>query len=151
MDTTQATQPYAHATGNVALNNNTSWTAQAGTLELAFGNAATTAVDAEEAFAFGTTVESYNELLLIPSTSYDYNVTFTVELLVSNTVVATYNHTATATFAPAAGTCYDIKAVINAQNIDPNHAQEPIEFTVATLPGWGNATDVNATVNTNKN
>lgn len=142
----------AHATGNVALNNNTSWTAQAGTLALAFGNAATTAVDAEEAFAFGATVESYNERLLIPgAVTNGYNVTFAVELLVGNQVVKTYNHTATVTFAPEAGKCYDIKAVINAQNIDPNHAQEPIEFTVAALPGWGNATDVNATVNNNKN
>ena len=136
----------AHATGKVALNSSaTAWTDQAETLSLAFGNAAVASASAEEPYAFNTTVESYNELLLIPgAVTGGYNVTFTVDLLVSNTLVKSYEHTATVDFAPVAGTCYDIKAVINAENIDPNHAQEPIEFTVSTLPGWGDATEVEA-------
>ena len=140
----------AYKTGNVALDANTAWSAQAGTLELAFGNAATTAVDADEAYAFKTTVETYNELLLIPgAVTNGYNVTFTVELLVSGTVVKTYDHTATVDFTPEAGKCYDIKAVINAENIDPENEQEPIEFTVSTINGWGDPNDVNATINNN--
>ena len=73
-----------------------------------------------------------------------YNVTFNVVLLVSGQEIDTYEHTVTATFAPQPGNSYDIKAVINATNIDPEHAQEPIEFTVNELPDWGTATGVNA-------
>ena len=141
-----------HKTANVVLDNATAWSnhAAANDFTLSFGMATDdeSTKDAKEnvevAYAYGKVYESQNECFLIPSTSYDYDVTFTVELLVSNQVVATYDHAVTATFAPAPGTCYDIKAVINAENIDPNHAQEPIEFTVSTLPGWGDATEVEA-------
>jgi hypothetical protein len=141
-----------HKTANVVLTAATAWDTQATAddFTLAFGMATDdeSTTDAKEnvevAYAYGKVYESQNERFLIPSTSYDYDVTFTVELLVSNKVVATYNHEVTATFAPAAGTCYDIKAVINAENIDPNHAQEPIEFTVNALPEWGTASNVDA-------
>lgn len=140
-----------HKTANVVLTDVTVWSdnAAANNFTLAFGMATDAeATDAKEnaevAYAYGATYESQNELFLIPSTSHAYNVTFTVELLVSGKTVATYNHTVTATFAPAPGNSYDIKAVINAENIDPNHAQEPIEFTVSTLPDWGTATGVDA-------
>lgn len=140
----------AYATGNVVLTDTTAWSTQSGTLELTFGNAVAdgaTSTDAP-AFAYNTTLESYNELFMIPGNgpatvtvdSEDkkcYTVTFIVDLLVSNSVVKSYNHTIKAVFAPEAGKSYDLKATINAENIDPNHAQEPIEFTVNTLPGWG--------------
>ena len=144
-----------HKTATVVLDANTVWSAHAvaNDFTLSFGMAtddeATTDAkeDAEVAYAYGATYESQNELFLIPSSeSYAYNVTFTVELLVSNTVVATYNHTATATFAPEAGKAYDIKTVINAENIDPEHEQEPIEFTVNALPDWGDSNGVDAAV-----
>ena len=141
-----------HKTANVVLTGETAWTgnATADGFTLAFGMAtddeATT--DAKEnvdvAYGFGATYESQKELFLIPSTTYSYNVTFNVDLLVSGTLVKTYAHTVTAKFAPAAGSSYDIKAVINASNIDPNKEQEPIEFTVSTLPGWGTANNVDA-------
>lgn len=140
----------AYKTGNVVLNNNTVWSDQTGTLELSFGNAATTAVDAEEAYEYNKTVESYNELFMIPGagpTEVDskktYTVTFTVDLLVSGTVVKSYEHTINAEFAPEAGKSYDLKATIDAENIDPDHAQEPIEFTVNALPDWGTTNDQN--------
>ena len=140
-----------HKTANVVLTGETAWTgnATADGFTLAFGmatdNEATDAKENDEvAIVYGKTYESQNERFLIPSTSYAYNVTFTVELLVSGTTVATYNHTVTATFAPEAGNSYDIKAVINASNIDPNHAQEPIEFTVSPLSDWGTANNVDA-------
>lgn len=146
-----------HKTANVVLDANTAWSgnAAADDFTLAFGMAtdaeATAGVkeNQEVDYAYGATYESQNELFLIPSTSYAYNVTFTVELLVSKTVVATYNHTASVTFAPVAGNAYDIKTVINAKNIDPNNEQEPIEFTVNTLPEWGNATGVDSVVENN--
>ena len=133
-----------HKTANVVLTAATAWDglATATDFTLGFGMATDDeATDAHEndevAYVCGKTYESQKELFLIPSaTAYEYNVTFTVELLVSNSVVATYNHTATVEFAPAAGIAYDIKTAITPENIDPQHKQEPIEFTVNTLPGW---------------
>ena len=140
-----------HKTATVVLTAATAWSNQtADDLVLEFGMAtddeATTDVkeNAEVDYAFGKTYESQNERFLIPSDSYPYNVTFDVELLVSGQPIDTYEHTVTANFAPVAGNSYDIKAVINATNIDPEHAQEPIEFTVNPLPDWGTAAGVNA-------
>ncbi len=134
----------AYKTGNVALTSaSTAWSSQAGTLELNFGAAVADATDTEaDAYAYNETLESYNELLLIPGAVTDgYNVTFKVDLLVSDQKIKTYEHTAKVNFAPAPGTCYDIKAVINAENIDPGQAQEPIEFSVTTINGWANPAD----------
>lgn len=140
-----------HKTATVVLNADTDWSghATAAEFKLAFGMATddeTTAdkENVEVAYAFGKTYESQNELFLIPSDTYEYTVTFNVELLVSGSVVKTYAHTVTAEFAPAPGNSYDIKAVINAENIDPANEQEPIEFTVNTLPVWGTANNVDA-------
>ena len=142
-----------HKTADVVLTAATTWSnhATAADFKLAFGMAtddeATDDVkeNVEVAYAFGKTYESQNERFLIPSaTACEYEVTFNVELLVSGSVVKTYAHSVTAEFAPAAGNSYDIKAVINAENIDPANEQEPIEFTVSTLPGWGDANDVDA-------
>ena len=142
----------AYAQGSVALTSTTTeWTGHNGTVVLDFGMA----TDAEEtadkekvevAYAYNKTYESQNELFLIPGAmpTDGYKVTFDVDLLVSGTSVKVFNHTVYAKFTPAVGNAYDIKAVINAENIDPDHAQEPIEFTVNTIPGWGEATDVNA-------
>ena len=142
-----------HKTATVVLTAATAWSshATAADFKLAFGMAtddeATADVkeNAEVAYGFGAIYESQNERFLIPSaTDYEYEVTFNVELLVSGSVVKTYAHTVKAEFAPAPGNSYDIKAVINAENIDPANEQEPIEFTVSTLPGWGDANNVDA-------
>lgn len=153
----------AFTTGTVALKQTTAkWSGHATpSLELEFGmatdNEATTDVaeDTEVAYDFGKTYESQNELFLIPNavptntvdhtdetgnttqtTVNGYKVTFNVVLLVSNQEIDTYSHTAYVDFTPAPGCCYDIKAVINPENIDPEHDQEPIEFTVNVLPSW---------------
>ena len=98
-------------------------------------------------YAFGKTVESHSERLLIPG-SKEWNISFVVDLLVSHEVIKTYSHTAKATIDLKPGMSYDIKAVITAENIDPAHAQEPIEFT-ATMTDWTDATTENgATVDT---
>lgn len=142
----------AYETGSVVLTDATAWSAQAGALELAFGNAVADDADSTDAlaFAYNTTLESYNELFMIPGAGpaevdgkKTYTVTFTVDLIVSGTVVKTYEHTINAVFAPEAGKSYDLKATINAENIDPEHAQEPIEFTVNALPGWDTTNDQN--------
>ena len=142
----------AYAQGSVALTSAaTDWTGHNGNVELDFGMA----TDAEEtadkenvevAYAYNKTYESQNELFLIPGAmpTDGYKVTFDVDLLVGGTSVKVFKHTVYAEFTPAVGNAYDIKAVINAENIDPDHAQEPIEFTVNTLPGWGNTNNVDA-------
>ena len=140
------------------------------TLVLDFGNAsdAEATTDAKEsaevAYAYGATYESLNERFLIPGTApsvtYEdknnadvtvnaYKVTFKVDLLVNNTLVKTYNHTAYAQFAPVAGNSYDIKTVINADNIDPENKQEPIQFTVTRIDDWD--TDYNDGANGDNN
>ena len=146
-----------HKTATAVLTGETAWSGLAtdSDFTLEFGDA----TDREDTnanvndYAFGSIYESLNELFLIPSAAYEYTVTFTAELYINGTQIDVdkntegvqgYNHTAKVTFAPAAGNAYDIKAVINASNIDPNNEQEPIEFTVATLPGWDTTNDVEA-------
>ena len=133
----------AYKTATATLGAATEWSAQDGTLTLNFGNAAVTAVNAEEAFGYTKTVESYNELLLIPGAGptevkgkKTYTIMFTVDLLVSGTVVQSYDHTINAEFVPEAGNSYNLTATINATNIDPQHQQEPIEFTVTKVDNW---------------
>lgn len=154
---------YKTATATLGVNS-TAWADQNDdTLALEFGNAsdaeATTDVkeSAEVAYDFGKVYESLNERFLIPGTAPEvtyevedaegnktnvtenaYKVTFKVDLLVNNTLVKTYNHTAYAKFTPEAGNSYDIKTVINAENIDPENKQEPIEFTVTAIDEWAN-------------
>lgn len=131
----------AHQTGSVALNGDaTTWSAHAGTLNLDFGDATTddATTDVATAYEYGKTLESYNELLLIPGIEYTYNVTFTVHLLVSDKEIDTYSHKVDVKFTPAAGSSYDIKAIINPKNIDPENpdGQEAIQFTVNSITGW---------------
>ena len=142
----------AYTTANATLKaNTTAWEGHAGdNLELVFGNANTTAQDtAAQKFAYNpeSEVESHNELLLIPGAvpSFEkkvgevvtgYKVTFTVEVLVGEDVIKTYSHVVAANFTPVAGYTYDLKAELSHENLDPEHAQEPIEFTVTGIGGW---------------
>ena len=127
----------AHKTATATLNANTAWDEHAGELSIAFGNAAAAAVDAEEAIAQESEKESFNVRFIIPGKEHEYKVSFKVDVLYGETVVKTYEHTASVTFTPAAGTAYDIKTVIDHENIDPYNKQEPIEFTVNTMADWG--------------
>ncbi len=151
------TDPYKTAKAVLTTAANWSDQATATDFKLNFGDAtddvATTNVkeNAAAAFGFGTTLESYNELLMIPGAgattqtindvvSNVYTITFVVELYQgeSTTPIKTYDHTIYTTFAPEAGMRYNLKAVITPENIDPNHQQEPIEFTVTEIKDWDN-------------
>ena len=138
----------ANESGEVALAKTAAtWSNQSSsTIEIAFGNATTEetyATDATEAnfvnydYAYDTTVESYYERLLIPGNK-EWKISFVVELLVSGKKIDEYEHTVKATIDFQPGHSYNIKAVINAENIDPEHAQEPIEFTVTPISDWAN-------------
>ena len=131
----------------------------AGALELNFGDATDNeaTVDVEGTtvdFECDDTYESYNELLLIPGAAKKladedlpgYKVTFIVDVLMNDVVIATYNHTAYADFVPVAGSRYDIKTTITAENIDPENEQTPIEFTVTAVNDWTNGGEKKAEI-----
>ena len=158
-----------YKTGNVVLKATTDatptkWSNQAvdANFVLDFGNAALTETDNDAtiddndggyAFTVNNTVESYNELFMIPgattntltnadgSITYNYIVEFTVELLVNSQEITQYTHTIYTTFAPEPGKAYDLVATIDATNIDPTTSQEAIEFTVTTITDWDNDHD----------
>lgn len=149
--------------GNVVLTNDgitgAQWSWVDGNTEVAtleFGNASDSeeTSDKESAvigFGYGKTYESLNERLLIPgAVTGGYEVEFKVDLLISGTKIDTYEHTATVDFTPKAGYTYDIKAEISHSNIDPDSAQDPIQFTVFAVNGWEdeNEDDYSATINT---
>ena len=151
----------AHSTAKVALNNTTTtWSENAGEIEaIEFGDATDPEATYEKAYACNTTYESANERFVIPTTNnYAFEISFVANLYINGTQVDVdadtdgvngYAHTATVTFAPQPGHSYDIKAVIDATNIDPEHAQEPIVFTVHSIGGWTTPEDKNATINNN--
>ena len=147
----EITDPYKTAKAVLTTAANWSDQATAANFKLNFGDATDNAATANTAaaFGFGTTLESYKELLMIPGAgattqtindvvSNVYTITFVVELYQgeSTTPIKTYNHTIYTTFAPQAGMRYNLKAVITPENIDPNHQQEPIEFTVTEIIDW---------------
>ena len=145
----------AHQTASVTLDaTNTDWTGHAGKLSIEFGNAVSdtaTAATAEEAIAQNNELESFNVRFIIPGKEHEYTVSFLVDVLYGETVIMTYSHTASVTFAPVAGTAYDIKTVIDHENIDPANKQEPIEFTVNTMADWGSYTEKEAEINPAQN
>lgn len=147
------TNPYK--TGEVVLAAAATWSKQAVaedfTLNFGMATDAEETADVKEnvevAYAYGKTYESQNERLLIPGNK-EWEISFVVELLVSGQKIDEYEHTAKATIDFQPGHSYDINAEITASNIDPDHAQEPIEFT-ATMTDWSAAEDKNATINNN--
>lgn len=148
----------AYETGTAVLANSAAWSGQTGTLELSFGDAVVDVTDTvADAFVKGKTLESYNELFLIPGAGYTdvtvtntdgttstmkgYTISFTVELLMNGNLLATYPHTVYTTFVPEPGKAYDLAAVINYKNIDPDTKQDPIVFTVTEIIDWDNDHD----------
>ena len=129
------------------------WSAQAGSLELAFGNAVADGVDTyADPIANGGEAESYNEMLLIPTTDAEsYTVTFTAELLQGAVSLGSWDHTATISGVELKlGYCYDFKAELNEKNIvvdpdDPDAELKPIEFKVSGVVDW-NQTDRDQTI-----
>lgn len=142
----------AYIDGHVKVTDNaTEWTASTdstnlGAIVVGNVNESGAASTVASPFIYGTTLESHNECFLIPgAVPGGYEVTFTVDLMVGETTITTYNHSAIVDFAPAPGMAYDIYAVINHENIDPSTEQEAIEFTVTEIKDWTQYTDVDAT------
>ena len=109
------------------------WTIDDATaLELAFGAAPDEATEiAEQA-----NCDSYNEMLLIPTTK-TLNVTFTVEMLVGGVSAGVWNHTATVAAALSQGCSYCFTATLDHTNIVPGDDElQPIKFTVTEVSDW---------------
>lgn len=141
----------AWSTAEAALSNSVAWSNhQNDNVVIAFGNATDDqSTDDKEGvdvnYAYGKTYESYYERFVIPAPNKEWNIEFTVDLLVSGQVIKSYDHTAKLTTAFEHGKAYDIAATITAANIDPNTSQEPIEFT-ATMNDWDPAENKTATI-----
>ena len=123
----------AYKTGDVALTaTTTTWSNQANSLELEFGNANTTKENtAAAAFAKGTEVESHNEFLLIPANYTAENklsISFSYDVLVNGTVIKNFPQTPAVTVNLEPGHAYDFKATIT--------NGEPIVFTVTEIDEW---------------
>lgn len=161
IDVTNVKIENAYTNANVALTNDATtwsdWATDTLVLDFGFASDSEATTGAKEAvavtYAHGETYESLNERFLIPgaapSVTYQdengadvtvnaYKVSFDVNLYINDTKVnaVAYHHVAYVEFVPQAGYAYDIKAEVNAANIDPEHAQEPIEFTVNPVGDW---------------
>ncbi len=124
-----------------------SWSEQTGETNLNFGAASTTGENVAEVIANGSTVESYKEMLMIPTDAdAEYNVGFTFEVLDNNVTVGIYEKTATIKDVELKlGYCYNFKVALTVEDMtDPDNPEspKPIVFTVSSVENWDNA-DVN--------
>ncbi len=126
-----------------------SWGNQADeTLTLEFGDAVSSDTDtAADRFAPGEQVESYKELLLIPSpATKSYTVTFTATIYNGNVEIVTKDFTVTISGVELFDEyCYDFKAVLNQDNVFGGSESE-IKFSVVGVGGWGNYVNNDVTV-----
>lgn len=133
------TDAFKEGTLTVAAAGNTWGNQTDKTLELNFGNVVANASSTEaSAIANATTLESYNEKLMIPmSNTAKYTVTFTVGLYKDNVLLGTYNHRVEIKDVEfKLGYCYNFKASLNHKNITGEDELNPIEFTVASVKDW---------------
>ncbi|MBR5823065.1 MAG: fimbrillin family protein [Paludibacteraceae bacterium] len=133
----------AAAEANIDLATNTWWTnldawtyVDGVVADYAFGNATTVESEAQQIAQYGE-LESFHEMLLFPQENEKYNITFTVELWMTDVMAATYDHEVELEHTFKMGYAYDLKATFNNKNItdDPNVELEPIEFEV-TVKDW---------------
>lgn len=136
------TDAYEKGTLTVAAAGNTWGNQTDKTLELNFGNVVADASSTEaSAIANATTLESYNEKLMIPmSNTAKYTVTFTVDLYKDNVLLGTYNHRVEIKDVEfKLGYCYDFKASLTHKNITAEDELNPIEFAVTKVEDWNKA------------
>lgn len=102
----------------------------------AFGNATATENGVAEAIAQYAELESDKEILLFPAADKTYKVTFTVNVLNGEAVAGEYTHNVELKTTFNMGFSYDIKATLNAMNVDPENPLKPIEFEVKEVKEW---------------
>ena len=138
------TDAYTNGTLTVAAAGNT-WSNQTNNnLELNFGNVVADDATADEAavIADATTLESYNEKLMIPmGATATYTVTFKAELYQGDVLLGSYNHNVKIENVEfKLGYCYDFKVSLTRENIT-DKPLNPIEFDVTNVEDW-NETDI---------
>ncbi len=135
----------AKATGTLTIGTTNAWSAQDGSVELAFGDAKTDEANSE-IIANGAEMESYNEMLMIPTdNTAEYTVTFDAYLyqgdILLNKDGLAYSHTTTIKGVELKlGYCYDFKASLTHENIT-DKPLNLIEFDVINIEDW-NETDI---------
>lgn len=84
---------------------------------------------------------------VIPGT-LTFNITFSVDLILNGTTLATYNHVAQALPETVFqnGHSYNFVASLTPDNIDPDNEMLPIEFTVTDVEGWEEDPDITVTM-----
>ena len=132
----------AKKTGTLTIGATNAWSAQDGSVELAFGDAKTDEANSE-IIANGAEMESYKEMLMIPTdNTAEYTVSFDAYLYQGNVLLnkdgVAYSHTTTIKGVDLKlGYCYDFKATLTHENIvDPENPLKPIEFTVDGIENW---------------
>lgn len=132
----------AKQTGILTIGATNVWSEQKGSIELVFGDAKTDEAKSE-IIANGAEMESYNEMLMIPTdNTAEYTVTFDAYLYQGNVLLnkdgLAYKHTTTIKDVELKlGYCYDFKATLTHENIvDPENPLKPIEFTVDGVEKW---------------
>lgn len=132
----------AKQTGTLTIGATNVWSAQEGSIELVFGDAKTDEANSE-IIANGAEMESYNEMLMIPTdNTAEYTVTFDAYLYQGDVLLnkdgLAYRHTTTIKGVELKlGYCYDFKATLTHENIvDPENPLKPIEFTVDGVEDW---------------
>ncbi len=129
----------AKASINVAQANYAkAWSLENQSVTLAFGDV--------ETLTYGQNAESADERLTIPASStYEYNVTFDVELFMGAQSVYTVSKTSKVTGVELEmGKAYNFTAEINPENLE----LDVIKFDVIEVEDWENAADVPAHVGT---
>ena len=126
----------AKETGTLTIGATNAWSAQDGSVELAFGDAKTDKANSE-IIANGAEMESYNEKLMIPmDATATYTVTFTAELYQGKVLLGSYDHKVKIENVEfKLGYCYDFKASLTHENIT-DKPLNPIEFKVDDVEDW---------------
>lgn len=119
------------------------WSNHSGYTVLNFGDAKTDDVDSD-IIAFNAEMESYNEMLMIPTTTDNYSVEFTVELFENGVTKGTFDHTSQINgLNLQMGRSYNFRAVLTKENV-MDEEMLPIDFTVTAINSWttGGNTDL---------
>ena len=116
--------------------------------------AGSTSLELRKAYFKPTTQEADNGKSVVSGTKFiipgtnTLNITFSVDLIVNGSTLATYTHSAKAlpetTFVN--GHSYNFVADITPKNLDPAQDMFPIEFNVTSVEDWKTETDITVTL-----
>lgn len=136
------------ASGTLTVGTANAWSSQSGVQLLAFGNVVADGTDTNaDVIENGNEAETYNEMLMIPSAAdKTYTATFTIKVYDGDVLMDEYSHNVSITGVELQlGYCYDFKATISMENVNPDNPLKPIEFSPSVgewTPGGEPTVDV---------